>query len=68
MFISTLLKAFIKPFEAPQRSVGIKVNFFFSSGTGTLRDMKKILKLFKACVFSIAYNRIKCFSFAFVEK
>ena len=32
-------KALIKPFEAPQRSVRIKiyVNFFFLSGIGTLR-------------------------------
>ena len=33
-------KAFIKPFEAPQRSAKIKiyVNFFFLSGTRMLRD------------------------------
>ena len=33
------LKAFIKPFEAPQRSVKIKIelNFFTLSGIGTLR-------------------------------
>ena len=33
------LKAFIKSFEVPQRSVKIKilVNFFFLSGIGTLR-------------------------------
>ena len=32
-------KAFIKPFEAPQRSVKIKIelNFFTLSGIGTLR-------------------------------
>ena len=34
-----VLKAFIKPFEAPQRSVKIKtyLNFFTLSGIGTLR-------------------------------
>ena len=33
------LKAFIKPFEVPQRSVKIKIqfNFFTLSGIGTLR-------------------------------
>ena len=33
------LKAFIKPFEAPQRSVKIKIelNFFTLSGIGPLR-------------------------------
>ena len=33
------LKTFIKPFEAPQRSMKIKIelNFFTSSGTGTGR-------------------------------
>ena len=33
------LKAFIKPFEVPQRSVKIRiyVNFFFLFGIGTLR-------------------------------
>ena len=38
------MKAFIKPFEAPQRSVKIKikVNFFFLPGTGTLRVKKRI--------------------------
>ena len=52
MFIFTLLcgaskgfmkalKVFIKPFEAPQRSVKIKIelNFFSSSGIGTGRVM-----------------------------
>ena len=35
------LKVFIKPFEAPQRSVKIKIelNFFSSSGIGTGRVM-----------------------------
>ena len=50
MFVSTLLcgaakgfmkafETFIKPFEAPQRSVKIKIqlNFFSSSKIGTLR-------------------------------
>ena len=33
------LKAFIKPFEAPQRNLKIKIslNFFSSSGIGTWR-------------------------------
>ena len=36
-------KAFIKPFEAPQRSAKIKisVNFFSSSGIGRVRVKKK---------------------------
>ena len=51
MFVSTLLcgaakgfmkafETFIKPFEAPQRSVKIKIqlNFFTLSGIGPLRD------------------------------
>ena len=39
MVAHTQTKVFIKPFEAPQRSVKIKVlvNFFSSSGIGTGR-------------------------------
>ena len=41
------LKAFIKPLEAPQRSVNIKisVDFFFLSGIGTGRVKQKKLQL-----------------------
>ena len=39
------LKAFIKPFEAPQRSVKIKiwVNFFFLPGIRTLKSLAYFL-------------------------
>ena len=41
-------KAFIKPFEAPQSSVKIKidVNFFFLSGIGTLRVKIQMVREF----------------------
>ena len=46
------LKAFIKPFEAPQRSVKIKiqVNFFILSGIGTLRGKDKKAAVLKTSI------------------
>ena len=54
------IKAFIKPFEAPQGSVKMKieVNFFFLSGIGTLRvkvsKKKKIQR--KTCMKYVLKN------------
>ena len=42
------IRAFIKPFEAPQRSVKIKIylNFFTLPGIGTLRVKNHLNKIF----------------------
>ena len=41
-YFHTSLKAFIKPFEAPQRSVEIKIqlNFYFNATLRNVRDRK----------------------------
>ena len=45
------LKAFIKPFQAPQRSVKMKIelNFYFNTTFTNARDVKGLLSLKQLC-------------------
>ena len=74
MFIFTLLcgaskgfmkalKVFIKPFEAPQRSVKIKIelNFFSSSGigTGSAKETLKVTSATKRYILNMCHLELR---------